>query len=109
MLSWKQLTKIEPRLKDLERQALDAHENGSVNWAAWEGVKQQLSRLCGWWCRSSDFRLTSQAAWDLAYQHLLHCWESGQRPSAKSKRPEGGLPAMSELERLSQPDHGITP
>ena len=109
MLSWKQLARLEPRLKDLERQALAAHENGSVDWSGWEATKAKLNRLVGWWSQSSDSRLTSNAAWKTAYSHLLFCLKKGHRPSEKPKRPEGGLPSLEELERLSQPDLGITP
>jgi len=107
-MTWRQLIRLELGLKDLERQALDAHRAaGPTDWEQREAIKKKLGKVVGWWCGSRDSRLVE--GWDVCYGHLLTCWETGRRPNAKPKGPEGGLPPLEELERLSQPDLGVTP
>jgi hypothetical protein len=36
--------------------------------------------LVGWWCKSPCYELTTDAAYHVAYDHLLTCWETGRRP-----------------------------
>lgn len=81
---WRRLVKNEPRLKDLERDALALHRGDEdVEWGDWEGVKQRLSRLVGWWAESP--RIRSHKDFEVAYDHLLTCWECGRRPWEPAK------------------------
>ena len=100
MLTWKSLCRLQPELKQLERDALDAHDpDQPPDWEQWERLKARLGRLVGWWCSSKDSRLVE--GWDAAYAHLLRCHETGRPPGAR--RRDTGLPSLATLEALSQP------
>ena len=89
-MTFDELAKLEPRLRALERTALSAHRPGRADWSQWERIKAALGRLVGWRAPGADSRLTTTLAWDVAYAHLLACWETGRRPSSS---PEPWPPA----------------
>jgi len=105
MTTWQTLCRLQPALRQLERDALAAHDpSGPPDWQAWEALKQRLSRLVGWWAiHPHDAQLSTNDAWKTAYTHLFFCFEIGHGPDRQPKRPPGGLPSLGELERLSQP------
>jgi hypothetical protein len=104
-MTWNQLARIEPRLHQLEADALDAHRRGEHDWRTWQSIRRRLSGLVGWWCGSRDMRIVN--GWGVAYPHLLACWETGRRPSLRHPSPDGGLPSIDELDALSQPSTSI--
>jgi hypothetical protein len=76
---WRDLTRTEPRLRELEAAALALHRGDEdVEWGDWEEIKRRLSLLVGWW--SANERLRSHKDYEAAYSWLLHCWECGRRP-----------------------------
>jgi hypothetical protein len=79
-MDWLRIVKLEPQLRHLERAALDAHPTGPRDWRDWEPIRRQVGQLVGWWCKSPCYELTTDAAYHVAYDHLLTCWETGRRP-----------------------------
>jgi len=80
---WNKLIKVEPRLLDLAKQALDYKRNSRkekivcannrwYGYGEWEhrGIKQQLILLVGWEAEKPELRTT--AAYDIAYSYLSH-------------------------------------
>ncbi|MHC4399223.1 MAG: hypothetical protein ACYTG0_06065 [Planctomycetota bacterium] len=102
MIAWKQLVKLEPKLKGLETEALKLHERRN-DWRAWERLKRGLKKLVGWWTDAPndvDSRLLSGEAWKTANDHLLYCRDFGRLPEQPVVHD---LPSPAEIERLSQP------
>jgi hypothetical protein len=90
-MTFERLAQIEPKLRQLEADALAAHKpSGPVDCHAWSALKGELSGLVGWWCGSADMRLV--AGWNVCYRHLLACWETGQRPGLRRTTTGGCLP-----------------
>lgn len=71
------LAQVEPRLRELEGAALRLHRR-DPEWRVWSELKRALSRLAGW--EAEQYSLRTTEAYDVAYSHLLHCWEIGRRP-----------------------------
>ncbi len=74
-MDWSELASIEPRLKELEREVLSIKGGkrfcANAVWYGYDGkpsYRERLTQLVGW--GSDDSRLTGEAAYDAAYEHL---------------------------------------
>jgi len=80
------LVKVEPRLLEVERLALSLHplsrRDSLRSWRAWERIKRAMENLVGWQAEQRELRHST--AYDIAYDHLLECWENGYRPRSKT-------------------------
>ena len=70
-LDWHAIVQIEPRLRDLEKQSLDA--DCSDDWE-WSRIKHSVSTMVGWEAKSEALR--SDGAYDIAYQRLRRSFEN---------------------------------
>jgi hypothetical protein len=73
IVTFEQLVKIEPRLKDLDRQAAEVDGSDSDFCAnrVWYGsLKPTLLKLVGW--EAAHPLLKSETAYDVAYEHIYN-------------------------------------
>jgi hypothetical protein len=75
--TWSELLAVEPRLCEVEQMALGLHRR-RYDWRAWGRIKGDFMPLVGW--SAEKYEIRHSAAYDTAYGHLLHCWETGRRP-----------------------------
>ena len=85
--TWRGLVAIEPALADIEAMALDIHYKVSRPEPVdafdgldrgWSTVKRAFLPLVGW--SAKRYSLRNSTAYDVAYDHLLACWENGWTP-----------------------------
>lgn len=76
--TWAELVEVEPRLLDVERRVLALHRDGQDDLRAWAEIKQLFMPLIGW--SAEKYKLRTSKAYDVAYNHLLNCWETGRKP-----------------------------
>jgi len=74
--TWKSLLLLDPRLADLERLALNSHRYGFCEARDWQVIVGQLRRRVSWDAKLPE--LGTSEAYDVAYRHLLGCWEGGR-------------------------------
>lgn len=80
-MTWHELTELEPKLCNLEADALEAHRHGPEDWRPWEVIKRRLGALVGWHAQPNTLpELTDHRAYGVGYQHLLCCCKTGRRP-----------------------------
>jgi len=86
--TWEELVALDPRLVGVQRLAIErrsAVTSGSVH--AWGDIKRVMMRLVGW--AAEVYELRTSTAYNVAYDHLLRCWE-GADTHAHSKRSTTG-------------------
>ena len=77
--AWDDLVRAEPELAEVERLALSLyHKSGGQDVRDWSRVKRAFLPLVGFDARR--YTLRSPAAYNVAYDHVLACWERGRRP-----------------------------
>lgn len=75
--TWDELVQVEPSFAEVERMALALHSARS-DVRDWGWIKRAFLPLVGFEAR--QYELRNSACYDVAYDHLLHCWEDGRRP-----------------------------
>jgi hypothetical protein len=70
-LTWVALTKLEPRLLDVIRDARAVRGGEAARWVAYERLKRRLSALVGWYAETDDATLCGQRAYELALRQLV--------------------------------------
>jgi hypothetical protein len=101
-LRWADLVRHEPGLLDLEVRALAARRFRRTRWSNWSReICPFLRCLAGWSAQRGS--LASGEAYDFAYQHLLHCWETGNRPRDHRPDVDSDRPTRTKTSPLGAP------
>lgn len=74
--TWAELVEIEPELAEVERQAIQSHRKGHDDIRDWGQIKRAFLPLVGF--EAKRYELRNSTCYDVAYDHLLSCWEFGE-------------------------------
>ncbi|MBC7854690.1 MAG: hypothetical protein IAF94_14755 [Pirellulaceae bacterium] len=74
--NWEQLCEAEPCLRQLELAILRSHPDLTADgyWPGYEKWKRIAAQFVGWFARRPALR--SEAAWNVAHDHLLSVYQS---------------------------------
>jgi hypothetical protein len=79
-LKWEVLTKLEPRLLQIEAELLASPPpRGQRLWIVYEAAKHRAAQLCGWFASSGFPVVCSSAAYETAIDRILAILERPRR------------------------------
>ncbi len=84
-LTWEVLTKLEPRLLQIEAELLASPPpSGHRFWVAYESAKHRAAQLCGWFADSQFPAVNTSDAYETAIGRILSILERPRRRGVRS-------------------------